>query len=74
MRHSSWTLFLIPLTLPAVLLCLPGARQSVDENGSAVQDAPQVRVETPMNLSVPAILVDPGDGSQSNSPEALFQE
>jgi len=30
MRHSSWTLFLVPLALPLVLLLLPGARRSLD--------------------------------------------
>ena len=30
MRHSSWTPFLVPLALPLVLLCIPGAGKPED--------------------------------------------
>ena len=35
MRHSSWTLFLVPLVLPLVLLLIPGARRSLDQSDSS---------------------------------------
>ena len=30
MRHSAWTLWLVPLALPLALLCVPGAREPMD--------------------------------------------
>ena len=45
MRHSSWTLFLVPLALPLVFLFLPGSMKSsvetsspAGENSELVQD------------------------------------
>ena len=41
MRHSSWTLFLVPLALPLVLMAFPGqmrqANQRPAETGVAVE-------------------------------------
>lgn len=39
MRHSSWTPFLVPLALPLVLLCIPGAGAPVDTEAPEVQPA-----------------------------------
>lgn len=33
MRHSSWTLFLVPLALPLVFLVLPGSWTGADQTG-----------------------------------------
>lgn len=33
MRHSAWTLWLVPFSLPLVLLCIPGSREPLDSRG-----------------------------------------
>ncbi len=40
MRHSSWSLFMVPLALPLVLVCVPGARGPVGgtEGAPTVQE------------------------------------
>ncbi len=40
MRHSSWTLFLVPLALPLVFFCFPGAARQVNQT-----PAPTVEVQ-----------------------------
>jgi hypothetical protein len=39
MRHSSWTLFLVPLALPLVLLLFPGARRTLEGGNSDARPA-----------------------------------
>lgn len=37
MRHSAWTLWLVPLVLPLVLLCVPGSRSPVSQPPAPVE-------------------------------------
>jgi hypothetical protein len=74
MRHSSWTLYLVPLALPAVLLCLPGSMQSVEVGPPTGQDASTIHLETPVSLPLSGVAVELTDGPPSDSPEALYQE
>ena len=52
MRHSSWTVFMIPLALPLVLLCLPGARGSLDGGTSAEIEVQDTQIEQPTSASI----------------------
>lgn len=74
MRHSSWTLFLVPLALPLVLICFPGALKQVNrgpaEPGEAAEQV-QEPAASPLNLSMAA--AGPSEDASDEKPESLFR-
>jgi hypothetical protein len=74
MRHSSWTLFLVPLALPLVLL-LPGAKTSQGpEDPPAEAEYEQVRSQSVLSLQdLKASALGPEE-SHSEISEALFKD
>ncbi|MFH1763235.1 MAG: hypothetical protein ABIF09_03490 [Gemmatimonadota bacterium] len=75
MRHSSWTLFLVPLAMPLVFLCLPGSMKSTDRTGPLAGEAYEsLQDGDPSKLEV----TEPSLGSSENVsleiPEALFRD
>ena len=75
MRHSSWTLFLVPLALPLVLLCFPGSLRQVDqspaETGVAVELAQELA--TP-SLTPPGATAGSPDETSSEPSESLYRD
>jgi hypothetical protein len=75
MRHSSWTLFLVPLALPLVLLCFPGSlkqvNQSPAETGAAVELAQESAVPslTPAGATTGSL-----DETTSEHSESLYKD
>ena len=74
MRHSSWTLFLVPLTLPLVLIFFPWAMRSLDQLPSwgeqpqeLVQEVRSVDLEDPKGGS------GTGEEATPKPTEALFK-
>ena len=75
MRHSSWTLFLVPLTLPLVLLCLPGSMKSGGTNAATIGEVYEHVLE--LDPSIPELtMISRGEGDEgSGEPsEALFKD
>ena len=72
MRHSSWTLFLVPLALPLVLLCCPGGTTVSHRSAPAVESAqePVLQADSlaPEAASLPS-LEDSGADPDSVSAE-----
>lgn len=66
MRHSSWTLFLVPLALPLVLLFLPGSMNSTDQSNPSA-GAPYEQVQE----MIPVAPIESASGEIS---EALFKD
>lgn len=67
MRHSSWTLFLVPLALPLVLLCFPGQLKRVNQGPAPTG----VVVELAQEPATPSLNVS---GASSGSPEETLTE
>ena len=75
MRHSSWTLFLVPLALALVILCMPGTLKTTSRIDSPskgmvefVQDEP-----TALSEAVTSGFGSGGETSQESS-ESLYKE
>lgn len=67
MRHSSWTLFLVPLALALVILCMPGTLKTTSRTDSLSEDVVEfVQDET-------AAATEPG-GSGFGSAGETFKE
>jgi len=74
MRHSSWTLFLVPLTLPLVLLCLPGSMGSGGEGTAEDGQVYEFLQETdPSASEVTVISLGSGEEGSRRTSEALFR-
>ena len=75
MRHSSWTLFLVPLALPLVLFCCPGATRQVDQTPTPLVEVQEVVQETAVS---PNSVLGASSGSLEEGiierPEAYFKE
>lgn len=75
MRHSSWTLFLVPLTLPLLLFCLPGSMRS---GGKDPGEGGQVyeRIQEPDLSAHDGTVISLGSGEEGSwgAPEALFRD
>ena len=75
MRHSSWTLFLVPLTLPLVLLCLPGSMRSGGNDAPAVGQAYEHLQEADPSTPDPGVVsLGSGDEGSGRTSEALFKD
>jgi hypothetical protein len=75
MRHSSWTLFLVPLTLPLVLLCVPGSTQPGETPASAGYEVlGEVPEQALTDMDLPTISLKSGDDSRGETSEALFKD
>ena len=74
MRHSSWTLFLVPLALPLVLL-LPGAMKSpgpADPVATATYE--QIQTETALQFEDLSRTAASSDDSAREVSEALYKD
>ena len=75
MRHSSWTLFLVPLTLPLVFLCIPGSMRSPDQSDPVAEEAYQgLHQENPSHPEVPGLSFGSRDEASGETSEALFRD
>ena len=74
MRHSSWTLFLVPLALPLVLICFPVALKSLDSVDPA-QGVQTELVQQPASLEAPAVTYSGGgsDDGMNQRSDALYR-
>jgi hypothetical protein len=62
MRHSAWTLWLVPLALPLVLVCIPGSRDPLDSrdwDGREAEAHEVVQTDLPTRSQHPAVAVLP---------------
>lgn len=50
MRHSSWTLFLVPLALPLVMFCFPGAARHVNQTPAPAVEVQEVVQEAAVSV------------------------
>ena len=75
MKHSSWTLFLVPLTLPLALLFLPRSINSADRSGPSAGTSHEVIQELSLpNLEEIGPIQGSGDARSGEDSEALFKE
>jgi len=75
MRHSSWTLFLVPLALPLVFLCIPGSMKSTDRSDpSAGKAYERLQERTPLSLEVTGLPLGPGENASGEISEAFFKD
>ncbi len=75
MRHSSWTLFLVPLAIPLVFLCLPGSMKSTDRFGPSQGEVYEsLHREDPASLDATALPLAYEESVKSEIPEALFRD
>ena len=75
MRHSSWTVFLVPLALAFIVLLLPGSMQSsnlTDSTGAAGYE--QLQEESASQLDATALPSTSSDEASSNISEALYKD
>ena len=75
MRHSSWTLFLVPLALAAFILIMPGALRTTNLPESPTEEAVEILWDDPAALS-DAGNAEFGSGGDTfqESPESLYKE
>ena len=75
MRHSSWTLFLVPLALPLVFLCIPGSMKSTDRpDPSAGEAYEHLQEEAPASLEVTGLSLGSGENASGEISEAFFKD
>ncbi len=75
MRHSSWTLFLVPLALPLVFLCIPGSMKSMDRSDpSAGESYERLQEEIPSSLEVTGLTLGSGENVSGETSEAFFKD
>jgi hypothetical protein len=75
MRHSSWTLFLVPLTLPLVFLCIPGSTKPTDQTDPGAGTAFQsLQEENLSRLEIPGLSLGSGEDASREISEALFKD
>ena len=75
MRHSSWTLFLVPLTLPLVFLCIPGSTKPTDRTDPAAGNAYEsLQEDKPSRLEIPGLSLGSGEDPSREISEALFKD
>jgi hypothetical protein len=75
MRHSSWTLFLVPLALAAFILIMPEALKVTNQPESRPQEAVETLWDDPAAVSE-AANAEFGSGGDTfqDSPESLYKE
>jgi hypothetical protein len=62
MRHSAWTLWLVPLVMPLALLCIPGAREPLDHGPQGYDwEAHELALQglTALASASPAVVLPP---------------
>jgi hypothetical protein len=75
MRHSSWTLFLVPLALPLVFLCMPGAMKSTGQTNPTAGDTHgSTQQESPAGPEIPGLSMGSGEHASGEISEALFKD
>jgi len=57
MRHSAWTLWLVPLAVPLLLLLVPGSREPLNSGSATTEQVIETSIdptfvdETPVEIS-----------------------
>jgi len=75
MRHSSWTLFLVPLTLPLVFLCIPGSMEPTHQADPGARDAYESLQEgNPSRSEILGLSMGSGEEASTEISEALFKD
>ena len=74
MRHSSWTLLLVPLALALVILCMPGTLKTTSRIDPPAEESVEAMEEERPVLSE-AIGASFGSGGDTfqDSPESLYK-
>jgi hypothetical protein len=75
MRHSSWTLFLVPLALPLVFLCFPGATATIHQAAPPGAEGQGLVIDDQPATQGPTVLAATSseDHTETQS-ESLFQD
>jgi len=75
MRHSSWTLFLVPLALALVVILLPGSTTSSDRSDPAGRAGyGQILEESLSRPEAPVISSSNADELTQSDSEALYKD
>jgi len=75
MRHSSWTLFLVPLALPLLFLFMPGSmKSSGHENPAAGDTYESPRQESLSFPEIPGLTMGSSEEASGEISEALFKD
>jgi hypothetical protein len=75
MRHSSWTLFLVPLALPLVCFCFPGAMKTAEHETPASVEVQEIASDNASTLPESVALGGAsGEDSPGSRSESLFQD
>jgi len=75
MRHSSWTLFLVPLALPLVFLCLPGSMKCpVEAAPASVEAYESLGQEAQSRPEIPGLSMGSGEEASGDISEAFYKE
>jgi len=75
MRHSSWTLFLVPLTLPLVFLCIPGSMKPTVRTDPAAGSAYEsLQEENASRPDIPGLSMGFDEEASGEISEALFRD
>lgn len=75
MRHSSWTLFMVPLALALVILCLPGAWRTTNRiDGPSGEIVESVQDESPAPSEAVNSASGTGGDTYQDFSEALYKE
>lgn len=76
MRHSAWTLWLVPLALPLVLLCIPGSMEPLDSQARedrVTHEFPQTVETVPSELRAD-VLAQPAPLSEDPSMDPSLRQ
>jgi hypothetical protein len=53
MRHSAWTLWLVPLVVPLLLLLVPGSREPLNRDGTTAEQVDESSFQIPADREAP---------------------
>jgi len=75
MRHSSWTLFLVPLALPLVFLCFPGASKPSHPAASVAAEGQELIIDqTPLAQSQTVLVATSANERTGPRSESLYKD
>ena len=75
MRHSSWTLFLVPLALAAFILIMPGALKTTNRSDSSPTESVEILQDDPASVSeAPNAEFGSGGDTFQDLSESLYKE